>query len=44
MVIAEPYKPKFFEGLGNAVLAHGNKIVFNDTYVMYLARKPNPPF
>ena len=40
MVIAEPYKTKFFDGLRNAVLAHGNKIVFNDTYVMYLAKKP----
>ena len=40
LVIAEPYKTKFFEGLHNAVLAHGNKIVFNDTYVMYLAKKP----
>jgi len=40
MVIAEPYKTKFFEGLHNAVLAHGNKIIFNDTYVMYLAKKP----
>ena len=41
MVIAEPYKTKFFEGLRNAVSAHGNKIIFNDTYVMYLTKKPN---
>ena len=40
MVIAEPYKTKFFEGLRAAVLAHGNKIIFNDTYVMYLTKKP----
>ncbi|SFI74257.1 Methyltransferase domain-containing protein [Treponema bryantii] len=40
MVIAEPYKTKFFEGLHKAVLDHGNKIIFNDTYVMYLAKKP----
>ena len=40
MVIAEPYKTKFFEGLRNAVLVHDNKIVFNDTYVMYLTKKP----
>lgn len=39
MVIPEPYNTQFFEGLRNAVLAHGNKIVFDDTYVMYLARK-----
>lgn len=40
MVIAEPYKTKFFEGLLKAVLAHDNKIIFNDTYVMYLTKKP----
>ena len=40
MVIAEPYKTKFFEGLHKAVLAHDNKIIFNDTYVMYLTKKP----
>ena len=40
LVISEPYKTKFFEGLRNAVLAHGNKIIFNDTYVMYLTKKP----
>ncbi|MBO4439252.1 MAG: hypothetical protein J5798_07870 [Spirochaetaceae bacterium] len=40
MVIPELFNTQFFEGLRNAVLAHGNKIVFNDTYVMYLARKP----
>ena len=40
IVIPEPYKTKFFEGLRNAVLAHGNRLVFKDTYVLYLARKP----
>lgn len=40
MVIPEPYKSKFFDGLKNAVLAHGNKIVFKDTYTMYLVKKP----
>ena len=39
IVIEEPYRTPFFEGLRNAVLEEGNKIVFNDTYVLYLARK-----
>ena len=39
MVIPEPYKTKFFQGLHDAVMNAGNKIVFNDTYIMYLARK-----
>ena len=40
IVIPEPYKTKFFDGIRNAVLASGNKIVFNDTIVLYLAQKP----
>lgn len=40
IVIAEPYRTPFFEGLRNAVLAHGNKLVFRDTYVLYLTKKP----
>ncbi len=40
IVIPEPYKSKFFNGLREAVLEAGNKIVFNDTYVLYLAKKP----
>ena len=39
MVIPEPYKTKFFQGLHDAVMNAGNKIVFNDTYILYLARK-----
>lgn len=39
MVIPEPYKTKFFEGLRSAVLAAGDKVEFWDTYVLYLARK-----
>ena len=39
-MIPEPYKTKFFSGLREAVLEAGNKIVFNDTYILYLARKP----
>ena len=40
MVIPEPYNTKFFEGLKNAVLKHGDKVIFNDTYVLYLTKKP----
>ena len=41
MVIPEPYKTAFFDGLRNAVAENGGKIVFNDTYVLYLAKKPH---
>ncbi len=40
IVIPEPYKSSFFDGLRKAVLDFGNKIVFDDTFVLYLARKP----
>ena len=40
LVIPEPYKTPFFSGLRNAVLEAGNRIVFNDTFVLYLAKKP----
>lgn len=39
-VYGEPYKTKFFEGLREAVLEFGNKVVFNDTYILYLTGKP----
>ncbi len=41
LVIPEPYRSKFFEGLRSAVLEAGNRIEFLDTYVLYLARKPD---
>ena len=40
LVIPEPYKSNFFSGLKEAVLEAGNKIVCNDTYILYLTRKP----
>ena len=40
IVIPEPYKTPFFEGLRNAVAENGGKIVFEDTHVLYLAKKP----
>ena len=43
IVIPEPDKTRLFEGLKNAVLEAGNRIVFEDTYVLYLAKKPVEP-
>lgn len=40
IVIPEPDKSKFFSGLRQAVLEAGNRIVFQDTYILYLAKKP----
>ena len=40
IVIPEEYKSKLFEGLRSAVEEAGNRIVFKDTYVLYLAKKP----
>ena len=40
IVISEPYKTQFFEGLRQAVLDAGDKIVYKDTYVLYLTKKP----
>ncbi|MBP5221598.1 MAG: Type 1 glutamine amidotransferase-like domain-containing protein [Lachnospiraceae bacterium] len=39
IVIPEPIRTEFFEALREAVLEAGNRIVFNDTYVLYLTRK-----
>ncbi len=40
IVIPEPYRSRFFEGLRKAVTEGGGKVVFADTYVLYLAKKP----
>ena len=40
ILIPEPYKTKFFEGLRSAALAGGDKVEFWDTYVLYLTKKP----
>ena len=40
IVIPEPWRTPFFDGLKKAVLAHGNRFVFKDSYILYLARKP----
>jgi hypothetical protein len=39
IVIPEPMKTAFFEGLREAVAENGGKVIFKDTYVLYLARK-----
>ena len=39
VVIPEPLRTEFFEGLRKAVLDAGNRIVFNDTYVLYITKK-----
>ncbi|MBP3701980.1 MAG: class I SAM-dependent methyltransferase, partial [Lachnospiraceae bacterium] len=36
----ETYKSKLFQGLKEAVLEAGDQIVFHDTFVLYLAKKP----
>ncbi|MBR0219096.1 MAG: class I SAM-dependent methyltransferase [Clostridia bacterium] len=40
IVIPEPDKTNLFTGLREAVWEAGNRIVFQDTYVLYLTRKP----
>lgn len=40
IVIPEPYKTPFFAGLRSAVAESGGRIIFEDTHVLYLAKKP----
>ena len=40
IVIPEPLRTEFFEGLRKAVLDAGDRVVFNDTYVLFLTKKP----
>lgn len=40
LVIPEPYKSKLYNGLREAVLEAGNMIVFHDTHILFLAKKP----
>ena len=40
IVIPEPTRGQFFDALRKAVTDAGNEIVFRDTYVLYLAKKP----
>ncbi|MBQ6990108.1 MAG: methyltransferase domain-containing protein [Clostridia bacterium] len=40
LVIPEPDKTLFFDGLRKVVQENGDRVVFWDTYVLYLTRKP----
>ena len=40
IVVPEPYRSKYFDGLRETVLEAGNKVVFNDTFILFLAKKP----
>lgn len=40
LVLPEPHRTAFFSGLRQAVLDAGDKIVFNDTFVLLTAKKP----
>ena len=40
IVIPEPYKTEFFEGLRDVARRFGNRVEYRDTYRLYLARKP----
>lgn len=40
IILKEPYKSQFYTGIRDAVLKAGNRIVLNDTIVLYLTRKP----
>ena len=41
IVIPDHIRSEFFANLKSAVLEAGDRIVFNDTYVLYLAKKPS---
>lgn len=38
--LKEPYRTPFFEGIRKAVKAHGDRVVFNDTYILKTVCKP----
>lgn len=40
LVIPEPHRTQLLEGLRTAVTEAGGQIVFDDTHILYLARKP----
>jgi len=39
LTIPEPYKTRFFDGLYRAVKNNGDKIIFEDRYLLYLTKK-----
>lgn len=40
LTLQEQYKSKFYAGIRDAILSFGNKIILNNTIILYLARKP----
>lgn len=40
IMLEEPYRTPFFEGIRKAILSHGNRIVFDDAYILKTVRKP----
>ena len=40
ITLKEPYRTPFFEGIREAVKAHGDRIVYNDTYIINTVCKP----
>ncbi|MHB1153925.1 MAG: class I SAM-dependent methyltransferase [Eubacteriales bacterium] len=40
ITLQEPYKSRFYEGIRDVILSFDNRILLNDTIVLYLARKP----
>ena len=40
IVLEEPYRTPFFEGVRESVIRHGNKVVFDDSYIIKTVRKP----
>ncbi len=44
LCLPEPYRSLFFNGLREAVPEAGDRIEFYDTYVLYLARRPQTDF
>lgn len=43
IVTPEPYRSKLFDGLRDAVLHAGNQLIVDDTFILYLTRKPACP-
>ena len=40
IMLEEPYRTPFFEGVYKAVNAHGGKVVYDDTYILKTVCKP----
>ncbi|WP_312433522.1 class I SAM-dependent methyltransferase [Lacrimispora sp.] len=40
ITLQEPYKSNFYNGVREAIINAGNKIILNDTIALYLAKKP----